>query len=99
MDLFAAFNILDGKVIHEYHERLRHQEFLAFFRYLDNEVAGAMDIYVILDNLSAHGIDDVGKRLSRHRLFHFHSNWFFLGEHGGGMVFQIDGQGDKTLNL
>ena len=85
VDLFAALNILDGKVIHEYHERHRHQEFLAFLRRLDSEVAGAMDIHVILDNLSAHGTDEVGRWLSRHRRFHFHfiptgSSWVNMVE-------------------
>lgn len=35
--LFAALNLLDGKVIGECYSRHRHQEWLKFLRYLDGE--------------------------------------------------------------
>ena len=71
VDLFAALNILDGKVICKYHRQHRHLEFLAFLRRLDN--------------LGAHGTEEVGRLLRRHSHFHFHfiptgSSWVNMME-------------------
>src|SRR5580693_2688089 len=41
--LFAALEILQGKVIGECHERHRHQEFIKFLRRLDGEFPGVPD--------------------------------------------------------
>ena len=41
--LFAAFNVLDGKVIGECLPRHRHQEFLKFLRKIDRETPPALD--------------------------------------------------------
>lgn len=85
VDLFAALNILDGRVVHEYHDRHRHQEFLAFLRRLDGEVSPELQVHVVLDNLSAHKTDEVQRWLRRHPRFHFHftptgSSWVNMVE-------------------
>lgn len=85
VDLFAALNILDGKVIREYHRQHRHLEFLAFLRRLDNEVENATDVHVVLDNLGAHGTEEVRRLLRRHSRYHFHfiptgSSWVNMME-------------------
>ena len=85
VELYAALNILDGQVTTEFHERHRHQEFVAFLRTLDNLVAEGLDIHVVLDNLSAHKTPEVERWLRRHRRFHFHfvptsSSWVNMVE-------------------
>ncbi len=72
VDLYAALNILDGKVITEFHERHRHQEFLAFLNTLHQQVAEDLQVHVVLDNLSAHKTEHVQRWLRRHPRFHFH---------------------------
>ena len=85
VDLYAALNILDGQVITEFHERHRHQEFLAFLRTLDRRIPEGLEIHVVLDNLSAHKTPEVERWLRRHPRFHFHfvptsSSWVNMVE-------------------
>ena len=42
--LFAALNVLDGKVIGECHARHRHQEWLKFLRRLDGEFPPQIEV-------------------------------------------------------
>ncbi|EQD62104.1 tISRso5 ISRSO5-transposase protein [mine drainage metagenome] len=72
VDLYAALNILDGKVVTEFHERHRHQEFLAFLNTLDRQVPPELQVHVVLDNLSAHKTEHVQRWLRRHPRFRFH---------------------------
>ena len=85
VDLYAALNILDGRVITEFHERHRHQEFLAFLRRIDREVGAGIGVHLVLDNLSAHKTDEVERWLRRHPRFRFHfvptgSSWVNMVE-------------------
>lgn len=85
IDLFAALNVLDGTVVHEFHHRHRHREFLVFLRTIDERVPGELDIHLILDNLSAHKHEKVNRWLQRRPRFHLHwtptgSSWMNLVE-------------------
>lgn len=85
VDLYAALNVLDGRVIHESHERHRRQEFLAFLRRIDREVGTGMEVHLVLDNLSAHKTEEVERWLRRHPRFRFHfvptgSSWVNMVE-------------------
>ncbi len=85
IELYAALNILDGQIVTEFHERHRHQEFLAFLRTLDGPIAEGMEIHVVLDNLSAHKTPEVERWLRRRRRIHFHfvptsSSWVNMVE-------------------
>lgn len=85
VDLYAALNILDGQVFTEFHERHRHQEFLAFLRTLDGHMAVDLQTHVVLDNLSAPKTHEVERWLRRHPRFHFHfiptsSSWVNMVE-------------------
>ena len=71
-DLFAALNVLEGKVIGECHKRHRHQEFIAFLRTIDRNTPPDLDLHLVLDNLSAHKTPEVKRWLVRHPRFHFH---------------------------
>src|SRR5712692_10589265 len=52
--LFAALELLEGKVIGQCLPRHRHQEFLRFLRHLDGEFAGRRSLHLILDNYGTH---------------------------------------------
>ena len=72
--LFAAFNILNGKVIGDCLPRHRGKEFIKFLNQLEKEVPQELDIHLILDNYSTHKSAAVQRWLKprkRHR-FHFH---------------------------
>jgi transposase len=85
--LFAALNVLDGRVMGECMARHRqhHQEFLKFLRLLDREFPASLDLHLIVDNYGTHKQPDVKKWLARHRRFHLHftptsSSWLKLVE-------------------
>jgi hypothetical protein len=52
--LFAAFNILNGKVIGSCLPRHRGKEFIKFLNQLEKQVPPELDIHLILDNYSTH---------------------------------------------
>lgn len=83
--LFAALNILEGKVIGKCMKRHRHQEFLTFLKTIDHNTPKQLDIHCILDNYSTHKKAEVQEWLSKHPRFHFHfiptsSSWLNLVE-------------------
>jgi len=83
--LFAALNMLDGKIIGECMARHRHQEFLKFLRRLDRELPAHLALHLVVDNYGTHKHPKVKKWLQRHRRFHLHftptsSSWLNLIE-------------------
>ena len=83
--LFAALEILQGKVIGECHERHRHQEFIKFLRRLDAEFPGDIPLHLIMDNYGTHKHAKVQAWMKRHPRFvpHFvptSSSWLNLVE-------------------
>ena len=70
--LFAALDVLEGKVIGECHARHRHQEFLKFFRRLDREFPKEKDLHVILDNYGTHRHPRVRSWLEKHPRLKLH---------------------------
>src|SRR5579863_8685076 len=52
--LFAAFNILNGKVIGTCLPRHRGKEFVKFLNQLEKDVPVDLDVHIILDNYSTH---------------------------------------------
>ena len=70
--LFAALDVLDGKVIGRCMQRHRHQEFIRFLKTLNAEVPANKAIHVILDNYAAHKHPQVLAWLARHKRFTFH---------------------------
>jgi transposase len=83
--LFAALEILQGKVIGECHSRHRHQEFLRFLRRLDKEFPGKVPLHLVMDNYGTHGTPEVKQWLKRHPRFVCHfvptsSSWLNLVE-------------------
>jgi transposase len=83
--LFAALNVLDGRVIGQCHARHRHQEFLAFLRRLDREFPADLDLHLIVDNYRTHSHPVVRTWLEKHPRFVLHftptgSSWLNLVE-------------------
>jgi transposase len=64
--LFAALNVLDGKVIGRNMRRHRHQEFIRFLNAIEREVLEGKAIHVILDNYAVHKHPKVRAWLARH---------------------------------
>ena len=70
--LFAALNILDGKVIGQCMPKHRQDEFLKFLKKIDNETPEDMDLHLIVDNYGAHKTERVKKWLSKHPRYYMH---------------------------
>ena len=70
--LFAALNILNGKVISLCQERHRHQEWLRFLRLVDDGTPDHKQLHLIVDNYATHKHPAVQRWLKRHRRFHIH---------------------------
>ena len=70
--LFAALDVLTGKVIGQCLPRHRHEEFLKFLRTIDAQVPRGLQVHLILDNYSTHKHADVERWLKRHKRFHLH---------------------------
>ena len=83
--LFAALNVLDGKVIGECHGRHRHQEWLKFLRRLDGEFPPELSLHLVMDNYGTHKEPRVQMWLKKHPRFVCHfvptsSSWLNLVE-------------------
>lgn len=83
--LFAALQVVEGRVIGQCYPRHRHQEFLKFLRKLDAEFPGQMALHLILDNYGTHAHVRVQRWLKRHPRFVLHfiptsSSWLNLIE-------------------
>jgi putative transposase len=72
--LFAAFNILNGKVIGSCLPRHRSKEFLKFLRLLEKELPVDQQVHLIMDNASSHKSAEVKQWLkpAKRQRFHFH---------------------------
>src|ERR1035441_2392334 len=64
--LFAALNVLDGKVMGECHGRHRHQEWLKFLRRLDGEFPPGLPLHLVMDNYGTHKEPHVQAWLKKH---------------------------------
>jgi transposase len=83
--LFAALNVLDGKVMGECHGRHRHQEWLKFLRRLDREFPPNLPLHLVMDNYGTHKEPHVQAWLKKHPRFVCHfvptsSSWLNLVE-------------------
>jgi transposase len=83
--LFAAMNILDGKVIGQCLPRHRHQEFLKFLRTINRQTRKGLDLHLIVDNYGTHTHPKVTFWLAKHPRFHMHftptsASWLNLVE-------------------
>jgi transposase len=83
--LFAALEVLQGRVIGQCYQRHRHQEFLKFLCRLDQEFPGEVPLHLVMDNYGTHKHPKVQAWFKRHPRFvpHFvptSSSWLNLIE-------------------
>src|SRR3984893_6640610 len=89
--LFAALDVLDGRVIGQCMARHRHQEFLRFLRRLDGQFPPELDLHLVVDNYGTHKHAKVKNWLAKHRRFKLHftptsSSWLNLVERWFGKL-------------
>lgn len=83
--LFAALEVVEGKVVGQCYARHRHQEFLKFLKRLDQEFPKNLKLHVVMDNYGTHKHPRVQNWLKRHPRFipHFiptSASWLNLVE-------------------
>lgn len=83
--LFAALDMLEGRLIGQCMPRHRHQEFIKFLKRIDAETPADLDLHLIVDNYATHKHPKVKAWLKRHKRFHLHfiptsSSWLNLVE-------------------
>jgi transposase len=91
--LFAALDVLDGKVITQCKPRHRHQEFLSFLNHLDRNIPAGLAIHLIADNYGTHKHPKVKAWLARRPRYHIHytptySSWLNQVERWFGLITQ-----------
>jgi transposase len=85
LTLFAALEIVTGRLVHMTHSRHRHREWLRFLDRIDQSVAEGLEIHVICDNYAAHKTAEVKKWLEKRKRIHLHftpthASWLNLVE-------------------
>lgn len=83
--LFAALELMEGKVIGTCMNRHRHQEWIKFLKLIDKETPKKRDLHLIVDNYCTHKHPKVRTWLQKHPRFHIHfiptsSSWLNLIE-------------------
>jgi len=89
--LFAALDVLTGKVIGQCLPRHRHDEFLKFLRTINRAVPADLQVHLILDNYATHKHPNVKTWLAKHPRFHLHftptsSSWLNMVERWFGKL-------------
>jgi transposase len=70
--LFAALNVLDGKVISRCQQRHTHAEWLKFLRQIDRQTPSDKTLHLIADNYATHKHPAVQRWLAKHPRFNMH---------------------------
>ena len=70
--LYAAFNILTGRITGRVAARTRAKEFLSFLRQIDRKHPKKKELHIILDNHSAHKTKEIRDWLEARPYIHFH---------------------------
>jgi len=70
--VFAALDVLEGKVIGQCMQHHRHQEFIRFLTVIDARVPKKKTVHVIVDNYAAHKHPKVLEWIAKHPRFVFH---------------------------
>lgn len=89
--LFAALDVLTGKVLGECKKRHRHQEFLGFLKNVNKQVPEGKALHIIVDNYSTHKHQKVQNWLKCNKRVTLHfiptsSSWLNLVERFFGII-------------
>jgi transposase len=84
-NLYAALDVVSGRVIADMSPRHRAEEFRRFLSVVEKAVPAHLDVHVVLDNSSTHKTPSIQRWLVRHPRFHMHftptySSWLNLVE-------------------
>jgi transposase len=95
VNLFAALNLLDGKVIGSCMPRHRHQELIRFLAQIDRETPAGLDLHLITDNYGTRSHPRTKSWLKRHPRFHLHftptsCSWLNLVEEDVPILVEIE---------
>ncbi len=71
-DLFAALNVLTGRVIGRCYPRHTAAEFISFLKVIDRQTPNQLTLHLIVDNASTHDTPDVRDWRQAHPRFVFH---------------------------
>ncbi len=86
--LFAALNMLTGKVLSITDRLHRHQEWLRFLKMIDRSTPRGKELHLIVDNYSTHkhavGAEVAGQTPALSHALHPHQ--FFVAEHGRALL-------------
>jgi hypothetical protein len=97
--LFAALNILEGKILGRCMQRHRHQEFIRFLNAVEADIPAGKTVHVVLDNYAT---PPKGSRLARTASalrLPFHPNLGFLAQRGRGLLRQADPTPPQTRRV
>ncbi|MCX7178481.1 MAG: IS630 family transposase [Proteobacteria bacterium] len=83
--LFAALDMLTGKVLSMTDQLHRHQEWLQFLKTIDRKTPKTKELHLIVDNYATHKHPEVVAWLAKHPRFHMHftptsSSWLNMVE-------------------
>jgi len=83
--LFAAMELVEGRLIGTCMPRHRHQEWIKFLKLIDQQTPAELGLHLIVDNYATHKHPRVKSWLKRHPRFHVHfiptsSSWLNLIE-------------------
>jgi transposase len=83
--LFAALDVLTGKVLSMTDQLHRHQEWLKFLKTIDRKTPKTKQLHLIVDNYATHKHPEVIAWLDKHPRFHMHftptsSSWLNMVE-------------------
>ena len=89
--LFAALNAATGEVIGSCKKRHRNEEFLAFLKEVEKQVAPELAIHIIVDNYATHKHENVRRWLKNNERVQLHfiptsSSWLNLVERFFGLL-------------
>jgi transposase len=70
--LFAALNVLDGKVVGRCMQKHRHQEYIRFLNAVEATVPAGKHVHAIVDNYATHKHPKVQEWLLAHPWWTFH---------------------------
>ena len=89
--LFAAIDVVEGRLIGKCMPKHRHQEWIRFLKLIDKETDKELDLHLIVDNYSTHKHPKVKEWISTHPRFHMHfiptsSSWLNLIERWFGKI-------------
>jgi transposase len=68
----VGLNLLEGRVVGDFHPRHRHQEFIQFLRRIQREFSGQTSPHLVMHNSGAHGTPEVKRCLKAHPCFVIH---------------------------